>query len=47
MKQLSGLLVCATVTLIVAANVLPRLTFPIAMLFGLTMIGRCVWWYTR
>jgi hypothetical protein len=50
MKQLDrliGFLVVGTVALVVAAEILPRLIVPAAVLFGMAVIGRLVWFYTQ
>jgi hypothetical protein len=39
--------VVLTVALLVAAETLPRLIVPAGVAFGMIVIGRMVWWYTR
>jgi hypothetical protein len=46
-SQLAGLAVALTIMLVVAAEVLPRLVVPAAVLIGLAIIGRLVWFYTQ
>jgi hypothetical protein len=46
-KHVIGLLVAATVLLVVAAEVVPRLIVPAAVIFGMAIIGRLVWFYTQ
>jgi hypothetical protein len=46
-KHVIGLLVAATVFLIVAAEVLPHIIVPATVIFGLAVIARLLWWLTR
>jgi hypothetical protein len=46
-RQGIGYLIAATVFLIVAAEVLPRLIVPAAVIFGMVVIGRLVWFHTQ
>lgn len=47
MKPVIGLLAAATVFLIVAAEVLPHIIVPAAVIFGMAIIARIVWFYTQ
>ena len=47
MKHVIGVLVAATVFLVVAAEVIPHIIVPATVLFGLAVIGRLVWFYTQ
>ena len=46
-SHLAALLVVCTVTLIVAADELPKLIVPAAVIFGMAVIGRLVWFHTQ
>lgn len=43
----AGLVIFFTVSLIVAADELPKLIVPAAVVFGMAVIGRLVWFHTR
>jgi len=47
LDRVIGLLVAATVFLVVAANILPHIILPAALIFGMGVIGRLIWLHTQ
>lgn len=47
MNRVTGSLVVATVFLVVAAEVLHHIILSAALVFGMAMIARILWWLTR
>jgi hypothetical protein len=46
-KHIIGSLVAATVLLIVAAEILPHIIVFASVVFGMAVIGRFAWFYTK
>lgn len=47
MQKLAVCIVVVTVALVVAAEVLPKLLGPAAIIFAMVVIGRLTWYFTQ